>query len=167
MRHNNQVMNVLILCTGNSARSILAEALINARSGGRLRAYSAGSQPRGEVHPLALETLRTCGLPTEGLRSKSWDEFANDAAPHMDAVITVCDQAAAEACPLWPGAPAKVHWGLPDPARVEGNEHERLAAFAATFIALEKRVNLLLALPFEFLTPDELEQQLRVIANTH
>lgn len=157
-------MNVLILCTGNSARSILAEALINARGAGRLRAYSAGSHPRGEVHPLALETLRTCGLPTEGLRSKSWDEFAGAAAPHMDAVITVCDQAAAEACPLWPGAPAKAHWGLPDPAQVEGNAHERLAAFAATFVALEKRVTMLLSLPFEHLSPDELEQQLRTLA---
>jgi arsenate reductase len=156
-------MNVLILCTGNSARSILAEALLNARAEGRIRAYSAGSHPRGEAHPLALEVLRTCEIGTEGLRSKSWDEFAAEDAPHMDMVITVCDQAAAEACPLWPGAPVKVHWGLPDPAAVEGSEAERLAAFARTFTLLEQRVDLMLGLPLEFLTPDELQQQLSAI----
>ena len=157
-------MNVLILCTGNSASSILAEALINARGEGRVRAYSAGSHPNGEVHPLALDTLRTCELPVEGLRSKSWDEFLGQAAPHMDLVITVCDQAAA-ACPLWPGAPVKAHWDLPDPSAVEGSEQERRQAFAHTFIALEKRVNMLLGLPLEFLDPDELEQQLHIIAS--
>lgn len=159
-------MNVLILCTGNSARSILAEALFNARGEGRLQAYSAGSHPRGEVHPLAIETLRTVGLPTAGLRSKSWDEFAAANAPHMDVVITVCDRAAAETCPLWPGAPVKTHWGVPDPAQVEGSEHEKLKAFADTFVALEKRVNLLLGLPLEFLSPEELQQQLEMIAAT-
>src|ERR1051325_472345 len=156
-------MDVLFLCTGNSARSILAEALLNARAEGRLRAHSAGSHPKGEVHPLALTVLRTCQIGTEGLRSKSWDEFASDAAPHMDVVITVCDQAAAEACPLWPGAPVKVHWGLPDPAAVEGSEAERLAAFRRTLPLLEQRVDLMLSLPLEFLSPDELQQQLGVI----
>ena len=156
-------MNVLFLCTGNSARSILAEALLNARAEGRLRAHSAGSHPRGEVHPLALEVLRTCELDTTGLRSKSWDEFAAEDAPHMDVVITVCDQAAAEACPLWPGAPVKAHWGLPDPAAVQGSEAERLAAFARAFTLIEKRIEMMLGLPLEHLSPDELEGQLRAI----
>lgn len=157
-------MNVLFLCTGNSARSILAEALLNARAEGRLRAHSAGSHPRGEVNPLALEVLRTCEIGTAGLRSKSWDEFAVDAAPHMDLVITVCDQAAAESCPLWPGAPVKVHWGLPDPAQVQGTHAERLAAFARTFTQLERRIDALLSLPLELLSPEELEGQLRALA---
>lgn len=156
-------MNVLVLCTGNSARSILAEALLNSRASGRLRAYSAGSHPRGEVNPLALEVLRTCEIDTAGLRSKSWDEFAVEGATHMDVVITVCDQAAAEACPLWPGAPVKVHWGLPDPATVQGSAAERLAAFARTFTLLEQRVDLMLGLPLEFFRPDELQQQLGAI----
>lgn len=156
-------MDVLFLCTGNSARSILAEALLNARGGGRLRAHSAGSHPKGVVHPLALEVLKTCEIDTAGLRSKSWDEFAAESAPHMDVVITVCDQAAAEACPLWPGAPVKLHWGLPDPAAVGGSEAERLAGFARTFTLLEQRVDLMLSLPLEFLSPDELQQQLAAI----
>ncbi|HEX2667051.1 MAG TPA: arsenate reductase ArsC [Gammaproteobacteria bacterium] len=156
-------MNVLILCTGNSARSILAEALLNARGAGRIRAYSAGSHPGGEVHPLALAVLRTCELDTAGLRSKSWDEFTGEDAPRMDVVITVCDQAAAEPCPLWPGAPVRVHWGLPDPAAVTGGEAERLAAFARTFTLLERRVELMLGLPLDFLSPDELQQQLEAI----
>ena len=157
---HNQVMDVLFLCVGNSARSILAEALLNSRAEGRLRAYSAGSTPRGEVHPLALEVLKTCGIPATGLRSKSWDEFATEGAPHMEVVITVCDPAAVEACPLWPGAPVMVHWGLPDPAAVEGSDAERLAAFAHTFTELEKRIDLMLGLPLEYLSPDELQQQL-------
>jgi arsenate reductase len=156
-------MDVLFLCTGNSARSILAEALLNAKAEGRLRAHSAGSRPKGEVHPLALEVLRTCEVATTGLRSKSWDEFAAEGAPHMDVVITVCDQAAAEACPLWPGAPVKVHWGLPDPAAVEGSHAERLAAFARTFTLFEQRIDLMLSLPLDFLDLDELQQQLGAI----
>jgi arsenate reductase len=156
-------MDVLFLCVGNSARSILAEALLNSRAEGRLRAYSAGSQPKGAVHPLALEVLKTCGIPAAGLRSKSWDEFATGTAPHMDLVITVCDPAAVEACPLWPGAPVTVHWGLPDPAAAEGSEAERLAAFAKTFTELEQRIGLMLGLPLEHLSPDELAGQLRAI----
>lgn len=156
-------MNVLFLCTGNSARSILAEALLNSRAEGRLHAYSAGSHPKGEVHPLALEVLRTCDITTAGLRSKSWDEFAGEAAPHMDVVITVCDQAAAETCPLWPGAPVKAHWGLPDPAAAQGSEGERLAAFAGAFTTLERRIELLLNLPLEHLSPEELQGQLGAI----
>lgn len=157
-------MNVLFLCTGNSARSILAEAILNAKAEGRHRAYSAGSHPKGEVHPLALTVLETCGIPVAGLASKSWETYAGDDATHMDVVITVCDRAAAEACPLWPGAPVAAYWGLPDPATAEGGEQERLAAFAATFNALEKRIDLLLGLPLDFLSPDELEQQLRALA---
>jgi arsenate reductase len=156
-------MDVLFLCTGNSARSILAEALLNARAEGRLRAHSAGSHPKGAVHPLALEVLKTCQIDATGLRSKSWDEFAVEGAPHMDLVITVCDQAAAEACPLWPGAPVKLHWGMADPAAVAGSEAERLAAFARSFTLLEQRIGLLLSLPLEYLSPEELAGQLQAI----
>ena len=156
-------MNVLFLCTANSARSILAEAILNAKGEGRVRAYSAGSHPKGAVHPLALAVLETCGIPSPGLASKSWDTYAASDAPHMDVVITVCDHAAGEACPLWPGAPVKVHWGLPDPAATAGTEAERLAAFAATFTALERRIDLLLGLPLALLSPDELQQQLTAI----
>lgn len=137
---------------------------MNSRAEGRLRAYSAGSQPRGHVHPLALEVLKTCGIPTAGLRSKSWDEFAADTAPHMDVVITVCDPAAVEACPLWPGAPVTVHWGLADPAATEGGDAERLATFARTFTEIEKRIERMLGLPLEHLSPDELAGQLQAIA---
>ncbi|HEY1991654.1 MAG TPA: arsenate reductase ArsC [Gammaproteobacteria bacterium] len=157
-------MHVLFLCTGNSARSILAEALLNARADGRLQAHSAGSHPLGQVNPLALEVLRTCEISTAGLRSKSWDEFAAKGAPHMDVVITVCDQAAAESCPLWPGAPVKVHWSLPDPAQVQGTHAERLTAFAQIFTQLERRIEGLLSLPLELLSPEELEGQLRALA---
>jgi arsenate reductase (thioredoxin) len=153
-------VDVLFLCVGNSARSILAEAILNSRAEGRLRGYSAGSAPKGEVHPLTLEVLKTCGIPVAGLRSKSWDEFATETMPHMDVVITVCDPAATEACPLWPGAPVKVHWGLPDPAAAQGSDAERLAAFAHTFTELEKRIGLMLGLPLEHLSADELRQQL-------
>lgn len=132
-------MNILILCTGNSARSILAEALFNARSGGAVTAYSAGSNPKGSPHPGAIAVLERHGLSTKGLRSKSWLEFEADGAPVMDAVITVCDNAAAEPCPVWPGAPARAHWGLPDPADADG-EPATSAAFNAAFEALDTRV---------------------------
>ena len=128
--------NVLILCTANSARSIMAEALLNQLSAlddGAVTAYSAGSRPRGAVHPVALQVLSEHGIDTRALRSKSWDEFALSSAPAMDVVITVCDSAAGEACPLWPGVPARVHWGLPDPAAVVGSEAETLSAFRAAF----------------------------------
>jgi protein-tyrosine-phosphatase len=134
--------HVLFLCTGNSARSILAEALANDPSvgGGRLRGHSAGSHPKGQVHPLALETLRERGHPVDGLRSKSWDEFAGPDAPAMDFIFTVCDHAAAEPCPFWPGRPVTAHWGMPDPAAIEGTDEERRRAFRDTYDTLRQRI---------------------------
>ena len=154
--------NVLFLCTGNSARSILAESLINHWGEGRFRGYSAGSFPKGEVHPLALKLLRELSLPTGGLRSKSWDEFAAPGAPQMDFVFTVCDQAAGEACPLWPGHPITAHWGLPDPAAAEGSEAARLQAFRDTLRGLENRIKPFVALPLDSL--DRLVVQRKVEA---
>jgi arsenate reductase len=137
------MLNILILCTGNSARSILGEVLVSDLGQGRLKGYSAGSTPKGQPHPIALETLRAHGHDTAGLRSKSWDEFAAPGAPPIDAVITVCDSAAAEVCPVWPGAPVKAHWGLPDPAYIE-DPAECRAAFEATYEALKTRIEALL-----------------------
>lgn len=141
------VHTVLFLCTGNSARSILAEALLNHFGEGRFRAVSAGSQPKGQPHPMALQVLRDSGLPTDGLRSKSWHEFAGPDAAAIDLVITVCDNAAGESCPVWPGRPTAAHWGIEDPAAVEG-EGQR-AAFETAMMYLRKRIDLLLALPDE------------------
>jgi arsenate reductase len=140
--------NVLFLCTGNSARSILAEVLVEHWGKGRFVGYSAGSFPRGGVHPLALDLLARLGLRTSGLRSKSWDEFASPGAPAMDFVFTVCDQAAGEVCPIWPGNPITAHWGLPDPAAVEGPEATRARAFRDACQQLEARIKLFAALPF-------------------
>ena len=139
------MINVLFLCTGNSARSILAEAILNRRGAGRFAGFSAGSRPRGEVHPLALALLRDKGHDVAALRSKSWDEFAAESAPRMDRVVTVCDNAAGEACPVWPGRPAKAHWGLPDPAAVQGSEAEQRRAFADTYAALDRQIAALVA----------------------
>ena len=134
-------MNVLFLCTGNSARSILAEAYLNAAGAGRFRAYSAGSHPAGKVNPFAVELLRQKGLPTNGLRSKTWDEFAKPGAPKLDFVFTVCDAAAGEVCPVWPGQPIKEHWGVPDPAAVQGSDEEKRKAFLSAFVQLSGRVD--------------------------
>jgi arsenate reductase len=155
-----QPFNVLFLCTGNSARSIMAEALLNHWGGGRFRGYSAGSFPKGEVHPLALDLLRSPGLPTEGMRSKGWDEFAQQGAPEMDAVITVCDQAAGEVCPVWPGLPLTAHWGVFDPAAVVGPEPIRRQAFRDAFRILENRIRLFVSLRPEAL--DRLSLRRRV-----
>ena len=138
-------VHVLFVCTGNSARSILAEALLNHHGRGRFRAFSAGSHPRGTVHPLALRLLERAGLPTQGLRSKSWDEFAGAHAPRLDHVVTVCGNAAAEACPVFPGHPTTAHWPIDDPAAVEGDEAERLRAFERAFADIESRVKALSA----------------------
>lgn len=143
--------NVLILCTGNSARSILGEAIFNQIGGDRFRGYSAGSMPKGAVHPQALALLRSKGLDTSGFRSKPWDEFAAPGAPPLDFVITVCDNAAGEVCPIWPGQPITAHWGLPDPAAVEGDGSAVALAFAETWRALENRIRLFTSLPVESL----------------
>src|SRR5882672_8363652 len=136
---SDKVYNVLFLCTGNSARSILAEAYLNAKGNGRFRAYSAGSHPAGMVNPFALELLRKNRIATEGLRSKNWSEFAVPGAPAMDFVFTVCDAAAAEVCPVWPGHPITAHWGVPDPAAVAGTDEEKRRAFKDAFTALSRR----------------------------
>ena len=146
---SGRICNVLFLCTGNSARSILAEALIDHWSKGRFKGYSAGSFPRGAVHPLALETLEKLHLRTSGLHSKSWNEFARPGAPVMDFVFTVCDQAADEVCPVWPGNPVTAHWGVPDPAAIEGSEDRRRQAFREALRALESRIKLFVALPID------------------
>ncbi|MGE5504396.1 MAG: arsenate reductase ArsC [Actinomycetota bacterium] len=138
--------NVLVLCTGNSARSVLAECLINDLGGGKWRAYSAGSHPTGRVNPLSIEVLKEKGHSVEGLRSKSWDEFAAPGAPKMDLVITVCDNAAGEVCPVWPGHPSKVHMGFSDPAAAEGSHEERLAVFRDVYAQVEAKVRKLIAL---------------------
>jgi protein-tyrosine-phosphatase len=157
--------NVLFICTGNSARSILAEGLMNSLSGGRFKAWSAGSQPSGVVNPLALRTLAGLHLPTEGLRSKPWDEFAAPGAPVMDFVFTVCDAAAGEVCPVWPGQPMTAHWGVPDPATVQGSEEEKLQAFRAVAITLKRRIELLLALPIPKLEPLSLQREITQIGS--
>ncbi len=140
-------LNVLFLCTGNSARSILAEAILNAEGTGRFRAYSAGSDPKGQINPHTLPILQSMGYALHDFRSKSWDEFARPGAPQLDLVITVCDNAAGEVCPVWPGQPVTAHWGIPDPAAVEGNEAEIGAAFAEATRQLRARIILLMALP--------------------
>ncbi len=162
----NPIYNVLFLCTGNSARSIIAEALLNHEGKGRFRAYSAGSQPRGEVNPLAIEMLRKTGLAVDGLRSKSWSEFAATGAPKMDFVITVCDNAAGETCPVWPGQPMNAHWGVPDPASVEGSDVERHLAFADCFRMLRNRIGLFVNLPLASLDRISLRHHMDKIGAT-
>ncbi len=153
--------NVLFLCTGNSARSVMAEALLNHWGRGRFRAYSAGSHPKGDVHPMTLALLRELGFSTEDLASKSWDVFAADGAPRMDFIITVCDNAAGEVCPVWPGRPVTAHWGFPDPAAAEGSVEQQRRVFSEVCRAIEARVKLLCALPVEALDRMALQAQLR------
>lgn len=155
--------NVLFLCTGNSARSILAEVLLDHWGKGRFRGYSAGSFPKGAVHPMGLDLLRALDLPITGLRSKSWDEFAAPSAPHMDFIFTVCDQAAGETCPVWPGKPVTAHWGLPDPAAVTGSESEQRQAFRDALRVLENRIKLFTSLPVDALDRLALKNRLAEI----
>ena len=161
-----QKTNVLFLCTGNSARSVIAESLINRLGHGRFSGYSAGSHPAGEVHPLARSVLEKNDYPTDGLRSKSLEEFSRPGSPVMDFVFTVCDRAAAEVCPLWPGQPMSAHWGTPDPAAVEGPEIDRRAAFRSTFDELHSRISIFVNLPFDSLDRLELKQRLDEIGRS-
>jgi arsenate reductase len=163
---NDRPLNVLFLCTGNSARSIMAEALLNAMGRGRFKAYSAGSRPTGRVNPFALELLQQNGLPVAGLRSKSWDEFARPGAPEMDFVFTVCDSAAGEACPIWPGQPVSAHWGMEDPAAVAGDDEKRRAAFRRAYELLQRRIGLLLRLPVADLDRAALAARLNAIGRS-
>ena len=160
---SNQTYNVLFLCTGNSARSILAESLINHWGKGKFRGFSAGSFPKGQVHPLALDLLARMGLPAEGFRSKSWDEFAAPGAPPLDFIFTVCDNAAGEVCPVWPGKPMTAHWGIADPAAVEGTESDKAFAFRKALKELETRIKLFTALPIASLDLMKLQEALRAI----
>ncbi len=153
------VYNVLFLCTGNSARSILAECILNREGHGRFRAFSAGSQPKGQVHPFALELLKKMNHSTAGLRSKSWDEFAAPDAPHLDFVFTVCDNAASEVCPIWPGQPMTAHWGVPDPAAA-GTEAERHLAFAEAYRMLHNRISVFTSLPIQSIDRLALQKRL-------
>ena len=157
--------NVLFLCTGNSARSIIAESLLNALGGGRFRAFSAGSHPKGEVHPLAIEVLSRGGYPTLEARSKSWDEFARPGAPALDFVITVCDNAAAETCPVFPGRPVSAHWGMPDPAAVGGSAADQRDAFRDTLREMRRRVQQFTSLPFGSTDQQALRGMMQAIAS--
>jgi len=158
--------NVLFLCTGNSARSILAEAILNRKGRGLFTAYSAGSHPAGGPRPEALRQLESAGISTEGLRSKSWDEFAVPGAPRMDFVFTVCDNAANETCPFWPGQPMTAHWGIPDPAAVKGTDEEIRRAYGDAFVVLDRRIGLLLALPVSSLQQLSLQREIEEIGRS-
>ena len=162
---SDKIYNVLVLCTGNSARSILGEVLFNTLGQGKFRAWSAGSQPAGQVNPAALALLHELNLPTEGLRSKSWDEFAAPDAPVFDFIFTVCDRAAGESCPIWPGNPTTAHWGIPDPAHVEPEEARR-QAFRRAHAQLATRIRLFMALPIDKLDRMALKEQLAAIGHT-
>lgn len=163
---NDPPYNILFLCTGNSARSIIAEGLVNLLGKGRFRAYSAGSQPTGQVNPFAIELLAQLGYDVSGARSKSWDAFVQPGAPHMHFIITVCDNAANTACPIWPGHPAVAHWGFADPAAIAGSNEVKRAAFQRTFHEIHQRVQLLLALPITELDHRTMLQKLREIGAT-
>ncbi len=168
MTAEDRVFNVLFLCTHNSARSIMAEAILNnlAVSRGRFKGYSAGSHPSGKPNPFALDHIKRAGLPVDGLRSKDWNEFAIPGAPKLDFVFTVCDNAAKEVCPVWPGQPMTAHWGLPDPAAVEGSDEQRRRAFAEAFRHLSNRINLFTSLPIEKLDKLSLQRKLAEIGKT-
>lgn len=159
----DNTFNVLFVCTGNSARSILAEGLMNSLSHGRFKGYSAGSQPTGVVNPLALQTLASLHIPTDSFRSKSWGEFAGPGTPIMDFVFTVCDSAAGEVCPVWPGQPMTAHWGVPDPAAVQGSDEVKLQAFRDVAVTLKRRIELLLALPIPKLEPLAIQHEIQQI----
>jgi len=163
----NKLYNVLFLCTGNSARSILAESLLNDWGHGKFRGFSAGSFPKGQVDPLAVELLQRMNLPAENLRSKSWDEFAAPGAPPLDFIFTVCDAAAGEVCPVWPGKPMTAHWGIADPAAVEGTDAEKAFAFRKALKQLETRIKLFTSLPIASLDSATLQARLREIGNSH
>ena len=163
MNPDDKIYHVLFICTRNSARSIMAEGMLNHLGRGRLRAWSAGSHPAGEVHPLALATLADMNLPTQGYRSKDWNEFASPDAPRLDFVLTVCDKAAGEACPVWPGQPLSAHWGVADPAEVDGTPEQQAQAFRDAASVLRRRIELMLSLPMASLDALALERELRAI----
>ena len=161
-----QLLNVLFLCTANSARSILAESILNATAPDRFRAFSAGSHPGGKVNPFAIELLAKNRYPTEGARSKAWDEFAAPGAPALDFVFTVCDNAAGEVCPVWPGQPVSAHWGIPDPAAATGSDEAKRRAFLDAFLLLQRRIQLFTSLPFAKIDKLSLQQRLREIGKS-
>jgi arsenate reductase (thioredoxin) len=163
----NRIYNVLFLCTGNSARSILAESIVNKWGKGQFRGFSAGSHPNGQVNPFALELLKSLDFPTEDLRSKSWDEFAGPSGTHFDFIITVCDNAAGEACPVWPGVPMTAHWGIPDPAAVQGTEMEKKFAFSQAFKAMDRRIKLFLSLPIASIDQLRIKERMDAIGKTN
>ena len=163
----NKVYNVLVLCTGNSARSIMAEGLLNIMGKGRFKAFSAGSSPTGRVNPFAVELLQSIGYPTSNLRSKSWDEFSQPNSPHMDMVITVCDNAASEVCPIWLGSPVTAHWGFEDPAAVQGSDEEKRATFKRIFLQIRNRVDIFLQLPVERMHASLLKDEMTKIGQEH
>jgi arsenate reductase len=164
--NGHRTYNVLFLCTGNSARSILAESLLNTLGKGKFRAFSAGSFPKGQVHPMAIELLKRTNLPAEGLRSKSWDEFASLGAPPIDFIFTVCDNAAGEVCPIWPGKPMTAHWGIADPAAAQGTAAEKAFAFRKALKELETRIKLFTSLPIDSLDAMTLHARLREIGKS-
>lgn len=160
---SNKQFNILFLCTGNSARSIMAEALVTTMGHGMFKGYSAGSNPNGVVNPFAIEQVKKTGYPTDNLRSKSWDEFAGPDVPHMDFIITVCDNAAGEVCPIWPGHPSSAHWGFQDPAAVEGTDEEKRAAFERIFKQILARMNAFVSLPLNMLEKHAIHQEIKKI----
>ena len=163
---SHKVYNVLFVCTGNSARSILAQGLLNHLARGRFVAHSAGSRPSGTVNPFALTTLQALRIPTDGLRSKSWGEFAQAGSPALDFVFTVCDNAAGEACPVWPGQPMTAHWGVPDPAAFEGTDEEKARVFMSTAVTLKRRIELMLSLPIKSLDSMAIQREITDIGKS-